>query len=574
MKKLLRFLLPYKKQIALATLFMLISVVCNLTLPTIMSRILDQGVYGTAGSYAQIVRSCLWMLALAGLSLGAVLAGYYFATRITAFFTRDLRNAMFQKINEMSFEQVGKLGTAALVTRMTHDAGTLAWAAGLLCGSIVIIPLMFLGGTALCMQKDFYLSLIMLATVPLVLGLVLILSKKLASLWEISDKYFDVQNGLMRERIRGIRVIRAFSREPREHERIYAAITEMTGHMIRANVTMELIAPIATVLMNLAVLGIVRFGAVRLERGAGLSAGDIFAVIQYVSIVLSSLISAMWAIIMLPHARVAARRISEITDTETTPEACDESVQFSGEITLEHVSFRYEGADAAALEDISLHIPAGSRVAVIGGTGSGKSTLVSLLLAFRRPTEGTVRFDGVDAAEYSGSTIRRNVSCALQRPMLYAGTIADNIRMGDLSASDAQVAEAAEIAQLSGLISRREKGLGHVLTPSGGNISGGQKQRVSIARAIVKQAPIYIFDDSFSALDFLTEKALRTALNERIRGRTQLIISQRVTTAMRSDRIFVLDQGRLVGAGTHQELLESCPIYREIYASQTGGGAA
>lgn len=550
---------------------MLVSVVCNLTLPTLMSRILDRGVYGDPDGYGQIVQSCLWMLGLAVLSLGAVIGGYFVATKVTSGFMRDLRNAMFEKINEMRFDQLGKHGTAALVTRMTHDAGTLGWAAGLLCGSVVIIPLMFIGGTVLCMRKDLYLSLIMLATVPLVLGLVLVLSGKLSVLWEVSDKYNDVQNSVLRERIRGIRVIRAFGREPLEHERIRDAISVMTRHMIRANVTMELIAPVATVLMNLAVLGIVRFGAARLERSAGLTAGDIFAVIQYVSIVLSSLISAMWAIIMLPHARVAARRISEITETETTPEPCDETVRFAGEITLEHVSFCYDGADVPALCDVSLHIPAGAKVAVIGGTGSGKSTLVSLLLAFRRPTEGCVRFDGIDAADYTGATIRNNVSAALQKPMLYAGTLADNIRMGDQHADDAAVREAAEIAQLSGLLSRRKEGLGYTLTTSGGNISGGQKQRVSIARAILKDAPIYIFDDSFSALDFLTEARLRQALGERIAGKTQMIITQRVTTAMRADCIFVLEQGRLVGAGRHDELLQGCPIYREIFASQTGG---
>lgn len=574
MKKLFRYLIPYKKTIVLATVLMLISVVCNLTLPTLMGRILDRGVYGEEGSYGQIVESCLWMLALAALSLGTVVGGYYFATKVTSGFMRDLRNGMCRKINEMSFEQAGKLGTAALTTRMTHDAGTLGWAAGLLCGSVIIIPLMFVGGVVLCLRKDVWLSLIMLAMVPLVFLMVVLLSKKLASLWEVSDKYTDVQSGVLRERIRGIRVIRAFCREKREQERFADATVVMTDNMIRANVTMELIAPVATVLMNLAVLGIVFCGAGQLERGTGLTAGDIFAVIQYVSIVLSSLISGMWAIIMLPHARVAARRVSEITETETVAETCDETVHFQGAIQLEHVSFRYEGADAPALNDVTLEIPAGAKVAIIGGTGSGKSTLISLLMAFRRPTAGTLRFDGMDAAALSGGTIRKNLSACLQTPMLYAGTIADNIRMGKLSATDAEVAEAAAIAQLSGLLSRREEGILHKLTTAGSNISGGQKQRVAIARAVVKDAPIYLFDDSFSALDFLTEKELRTALNERIAGRTQIIVSQRVTTAMRSDRIFVLDQGRLVGAGTHSELLQSCTIYREIYASQTGGGAA
>ena len=553
---------------------MVVSVICNLTLPTVMSEILDRGVYGAAedGSYAQIVQSCLWMLGLALLSLGAVIGGYCFATKVTASFARDVRNAMFRKVDRMSFEQVGRLGTAALVTRMTHDAGTLTWVSNMLCGNIIIIPVMFVGGVALCLVKDVWLSVIMLAMVPLVFGIVLMLSKKITPLWEKSDAYTDIQNGIVRERIRGIRVIRAFVREEREHERISEATTVMANNIIRANVTMELVVPVATVLMNLAVLGIVWFGGQRLERHAGLTAGDIFAVVQYVSIVLSSLISASWSIIMLPHARVAARRISEITETETEQDETAQPQHFSGAIELDNVSFTYDGADSPAIDRVSLRILPGQRVSVIGGTGAGKSTLVSLLLAFRRPTEGCVRFDGQDAAAIPRRTIRDNVSVALQTPMLYAGTIAQNIRMGKPDATDEEVLKAAQTAQLGGLLSQREKGIEHELTQSGGNLSGGQRQRVSIARAIIKDAPIYIFDDSFSALDFLTEAKLRSALNERIQGRTQIVITQRVTTAMRSDCIFVLDRGRLVGAGTHDELLDRCGIYREIYASQTGGG--
>ena len=575
MKKLLRFLLPYRRQIALATLLMTVSAVCSLVLPTVMSDVLDRGVYRAAepGAFDGIVLRCLLMLVLALLSLGSVVLGYRFATRVTACFTRDLRGAMYRKVNTMRFDQLADLGPSVIVTRMTHDAGTLAWVAGMLCGNIIIVPLMFVGGVVLCMRKDLLLSLIMLASVPLVFLLVLVLAKRITPLWERGEKYTDLQNGLVRSRIRGIRVIRAFGRESRAHERIVEATTVMTDSFIRGNIAMELVPPLATLLMNLAVLAIVFVGGLRLERGAGLSAGDVFAVIQYVSVVLTSLISASWSIVMLPHTRVAARRISEITELETAPEPCDDSVRFTGEIRLEHLRFCYAGADRPALDDVSLEIPAGTTAAIIGGTGSGKSTLAALLLAFYRPTSGRILFDGVDAAQYSGSTIRNNVSCALQKPMLYAGTVADNIRMGAHSANDEALLSAAETAQLSAFLSHREKGLGHVLTTGGGNVSGGQKQRIAIARALLKDAPIYLFDDCFSALDFLTEKQLRTALNERLLGKTQLVISQRVTTAMRADRIFVLDRGRLVGAGTHAELLKRCAVYREIYASQTGGDA-
>ena len=576
MKKLLRYLLPYRRKMIASSLCMAVSVFCTLLLPTVMSQILDQGVYRAAEAeppqlLEAVLPQCLLMLALALLSLGTVVLGYRLATRVTSSFARDLRNTLYARINAMHPEQIGQLGASALVTRMTHDVGTLVWVSNLMCGNIVIIPAMFVGGVVLCMRKDLLLSLVMLVMVPLVIGLVLLLSKKIAPLWETSDAYTERLNDLVRERIRGIRVIRAFVREPYEHTRIIRATERMSDNMIRANVTMELVAPIATFLLNLAVLGVVWLGALRLERGAGLTAGDIFAMIQYITIVLYSLISASWAILMLPHARVAARRIAEINDAEIRPEADAEAVRFSGAITLEHVSFRYEGADMPALRDVSLQIDAGQRIAIIGGTGAGKSTLVSLLLALRSPSEGRILFDGVDAAALSPKTVRANLSCALQSAMVYAGTIRENVRLGELTATDEEIARAVRIAQLEDFVASLDDGLEHRLDPSGTNLSGGQKQRLSLARALVREAPIYLFDDSFSALDFLTEARLRTALNTELAGKTQIVITQRAVSAMRSDRIFVLDQGVLVGAGTHRELLDSCAIYREIYESQTGG---
>lgn len=574
MRKLLVYLKPQRKRIVFATLLMAISVLCNLALPTIMSNILDNGVYRSEveNTFPYTAKLCGIMLAVALVSLVTVIFGYRLTTRITTSFTRDLRSAIFRKVHTMTFEEMGKIGTGGLVTRSTHDAGTLAWVASMLSGNIFIIPLLFIGGVALCFSKDVTLSLIMLAMVPLVIVVVVLLGKKITPRWELSDKYCDRQSDIVRERVRGIRVIRAFNREPREHERIAEATHVMAENIIKANITMALTVPMTTFVLHVAVLLIVLVGGIRIESGGKLTPGDIFAVIQYVELVLNALISTSFAIIMFPHARVAARRISEVMDAEGTADLIpDEDLHFTGKIDFEDATFQYQGADQAALSHITLHINPGDKISVIGGTGSGKSTIVSLLLSFRQPTEGRVLFDGRDAKTISRKTIRRNISCALQKSMIYSGTVRENVQMGRIDATEDELREALDIAQLTDFIAEQKDGMDYVLEQSGANLSGGQKQRLAIARCIIKDAPIYIFDDSFSALDFLTEAKLRTRLNSKFADRTQIVITQRVTSAMNSDCIFVLDEGKLVGAGKHAELMEKCRIYREIFASQTGG---
>ena len=337
---------------------------------------------------------------------------------------------------------------------------------------------------------------------------------------------------------------------------------------------MGLVSPVAVFLLNAAAVLILWVGGFRMEQGvSAVSGGDIFAILQYISLVANGLLMAGFAIVMLPHAQVAANRIGEVFQARGMEEPNPEERRaFAGGIEFDHVTFRYEGAAEAALRDVSLTIEPGQKVAVIGGTGSGKSTLLQLLMAFRLPTEGEICFDGVPSSEINRRVIRDNISCVLQRTAVYSGTIRHNIGMGRPGASEEEIREAADIAQLTGFLDSLPEGLDHVLTESGKNLSGGQKQRLCIARAILKDAPIYAFDDSFSALDFLTEANLRRTLNEKIRGKTQIVITQRITSAMSADRIFVLDRGRLIGSGTHDELLQTCAVYREIYASQTGGG--
>ncbi len=570
MREMLRYLKPYWKGLLGATVFMAVSTVCDLLLPTIMSDILNKGVYQKDLPY--MVDCCLRMLAVALAGLGSVLLGVRISTRVVASYCYDIRKLVFRKVNRMSFEEFGKLGTAALVTRATHDVQSVAWVASELCGTLLTIPVMFVGGVALAMAKDAALSLLLLAFVPVILLVVLRVGKKVVPLWETGDKYIDRQNELMRERLRGIRVIRAFNAEDQAHGKITSAIDVMSESFIRSNVASGMIAPLASFLLNFAAVLIVWFGGWRMEAGSDLTGGDIFAIVQYVAMVDSAIVMGAFTILNFPRTRVAADRIGQVLRAEGMADPVKSQKQtFSGDIRFENVSFSYEGAAEPALRNISLHIAPGETVAVIGGTGSGKSTLVSVLLGFRTPTEGKVLLDGISTEECSRRDLRDNISCVLQNATVYSGTVRENVKMGRLDATEEEILHALAVAQAREFVDGYEDGLDHEIKQSGKNLSGGQKQRLSIARAVLKQAPIYIFDDSFSALDFLTEAKLRSALAQEKAGKTQIVITQRITSAMHASRIYVMDAGMLVDSGSHRELLERCQVYREIYASQTGG---
>ena len=571
MKRILKYLKPYRGKLALATVMVSLSSLCDLLLPTLMSDILNSGI--RSGDFLSILRTCIQMLIVASVSLGSILLGTKTASEVVASFCADLRADIFRKVNTLSFEEFGNLGTAALVTRATHDVDTVSWIASMLCGTVATIPMLFVGGVVLAMLKDVALSLILLAIVPVILLGGWIAGKHVLPLWKKSDLYIDKQNGIMRERLRGIRVIRAFNSEQHEHDRIADATHVMAENIIRSNVSMGTLLPIATFVLNLAIVLIVYLGGWQMVSGTSrVSAGDIFAIIQYVTMVMNSVIMASFGIIMFPHAKIASERIGEVMDAEGMGDPnVGQTAVLSGGIRFEDVTFSYGGAEAA-VSHVSLEILPGQRVAVIGGTGSGKSTLISLLLGFRFPTQGQVLLDGIPTTELSKHTLRSGISSVLQSAAIYSGTIEENIRMGKPDATQEELRQAAQIAQLADFVDSCEGGYSHEIRQAGKNLSGGQKQRLAIARAVIKQAPIYIFDDSFSALDFLTEKKLRSALNEKIRNSTQIVVTQRITSAMNADCIFVMDQGRLIDAGRHDELLGRCRIYQEIYASQTGGG--
>ena len=570
MKEMLKYLMPYRKGLVIATLAMTASTACDLMLPTIMSDILNNGVRGQDLGY--ILRCCIVMLLVALVGLGTVILGTKVSTQVVASYCADLRALVFRKVNRMSFEEFGAMGTAALVTRATHDVQTVSWIAAELCGTVITIPVLFFGGVILAMRKDALLSLMLLAFLPVIMAAVFRVGKRIVPLWEKSDEYIDKQNDIMRERLRGIRVIRAFNAEDKEHGRIADAIRVMSESFIKGNVAMGMISPLAMFLLNTAAVLIVYFGAWRMEAGSGLTGADVFAIVQYVSLVSSGVIMGAFTIISFPQARVAAVRIGQVLAAEGMADpVARQELTFTGDISFENVSFRYEGAAESALRDITLHIRPGEKVAFIGGTGAGKSTLVSMLLGFRMPTEGEVRLDGIPTSRLSRHTMRQNMSCVLQNSTIYSGTIRENVKMGRLDATDDEIREALATAQALDFVDSFPEGLDHEIKQSGKNLSGGQKQRLSIARALLKNAPIYIFDDSFSALDFLTEANLRSALAGKIAGKTQIIITQRISSAMHADRVYVMDRGALVDSGTHGELLSRCSVYREIHASQTGG---
>ena len=570
MKEIFSHLRPYRTQIVWASLLMALGSVSQLLLPALMSKVVDEGVYQE--DFSVILSCCGLMLLISLVGMGASLWGRHFSAKVVSGFCADLRSRMFRKVMGISHRAFGKMDTGALVTRSTQDITTVSWVAEMLSSSIISIPAMFFGGVLLSFMADPVLASIVLVAVPLVFAIVLVIGKRVTPLWERSDDYIDRQNELMRQRLRGIRVIRAFRREPEEQRKIAEATGVMADNIIRANVAMQSLDPIATFLLNGASMVILYFAAVRMESGtSAATGGDILALVQYVSYIMVGVLSASRAIVMVPHAGVACRRMQQVLDLPDDEQEQGDSVTLQGGISLKNVTFSFEANSEPALRNVTMDIAPGSQVAIIGSTGSGKSTLVQLLLGFRPCSWGAIRFDGRDSRELSGSCIRQGISCVLQKTAIFTGTIRENIAMGNPDATEEEIWRALDIAQIADFVKKLPDGLDHKLELSGGNLSGGQKQRIAIARAILKDAPIYIFDDSFSALDFLTESRLRARLREELQGKTQIVVTQRVTTAKSADCIFVMDRGCLVDFGCHEELLPRCQVYREIYLSQTGG---
>lgn len=577
MFKLLRLLKPDAGRIVLVVFLTLITSAASLALPYLMSYIVE---YGIGGQNMTVTLACSGiMLGVSIMGLVVGILSYKISAGVVSRYSKTLREVIFKKVNTLNPDQLNHWGTGALITRSTNDIWLLEECASMLMQGVISIPILVLGGSALAFLADPWLALIMFTFVPVVVTVLYFVVRRIMPLWEKSDEYIDKQNSIIRERLTGIRVIRAFNREDRECDRANEATLVMAKNIIKANVNMGLLTPVIMLGLNLVTILILYVGAKLMQGGkSAVTGADIIAIVQYVALVMNGIMMFAMMLAFLPKVAVNSRRINEILETEVQKEPDDENLPaFSGALKFSHVDFRYEGASENALSDVSFDIAPGEKVAFIGGTGSGKSSIVKLIMKFFNPTSGEIYYDEKSVSGISGKRVRNNVTCVLQNATIFSGTIGSNVRMSAADASDEQVYDALKIAELKGFVENLETGLDYEILSGGSNLSGGQKQRLSIARAMLKKGSIYLFDDSFSALDFLTEAHVKENLDKTLSGKTKIVMTQRASTAASADKIFVLDEGRIVGRGTHKDLLSSCRQYREIYESQTGqkaeGGA-
>ena len=580
MKILLKILKPYKKLLIINAITDAVAMITMLFMPYVMSKIVDEGI--AYQNFDTVLKFSAIMLVFSLVSLTGTLIANKTNANLTMGFSADLCKATFEKINSFSYTQYSKIGPSGLLTRATEDIWNMEGAASTIVYTLVTIPALLVGSAVLAFMADAILATVFMLSIPPVMLIVYFFMKPLHGMWEKSDKYVDEQNKIVRERLSGLRVVRAFNNEPKEHARAKLATEEMSKYMIRANVRNGFIDPIAMLLLNLATVCVVWVGGKRASSGLLTNAGDIVAIIQYVSLLSGALINLSWTIAWLPRLGVAVKRLNEIhtmKEEDVTVEKTQETEQSTSnfDISIDGLSFTYQGAREPSLKNINMQILSGERVAIIGGTGSGKTTLSRLILGFYNPTEGEIFIGGNAYSVLSKNDVRKRFSIALQKPMIFEGTVRENLKMGSPTATDEDIISALTDCQMVDYVKSYEDGLDHFLVGGGQNVSGGQKQRINLARTVIRQADVYVFDDSFSALDFLTESIIKKNLLSRLKGKTQITITQRVSTAMHAEKIFVMDKGEITAIGTHEELIKTSNIYREICISQLGkdsvGGA-
>lgn len=572
MKKLLELLRPYRKRLVGVALIDAVGMICALLLPFVMSEIVEEGI--SKQNIPLVWQYAIIMVLLAAVSVTANVFSAKLNTSISAGYSADLCRATFEKINSLSYTDYTKIGPSGLLTRATDDIWNVEGTVTSLPYTLFTVPIMFIGSAVLAFLADPALSAVFMLSVPPILILVLILMRPLYDMWDKSDKYVDLQNKIVRERLSGLRVVRAFNNEKREHSRAKFATEEMAKYMIRANTRGGMVDPFGMLLLNLATVAVIWFGGMRAMADSGISTGGVIAVLQYIGMIANALISISWTLAWLPKVKVSVRRLNEIhcaPDEETIPVGAG-AVPHGFDIEIRGLSFTYPDSTQSVLRDLSLSIKEGEHIALIGGTGSGKSTLIRLLAGLFQPSEGEIRIGGVSYAGMRKADVRAHFSVALQKAQIFEGTIRDNIRMGNPEASDGEILEMLRLSKMDDFVASHEEGLDYLLVGSGQNVSGGQRQRLNMARTVIKDADIYIFDDSFSALDFLTESEIKENYASLLCGKSRIAATQRISTAMSADRIYVMDGGRIIGVGTHDELLRSCKIYREIADSQLGIG--
>ncbi|MEV3991098.1 ABC transporter ATP-binding protein [Streptomyces sp. NPDC049837] len=559
---------PYRRTIALIVLLQLVQSLATLYLPTLNADIVNNGVL--RGDTGHILSTGGLMLAVTLLQVFAAATAVYFSARVAMGIGRDLRAAVFRRVQDFSVREMGRFGAASLITRTTNDVTQVQTLAVLALTMLVAAPLMCLGGIVMAVGQDVPLALLILVFVPLLAGAVGLIMRRLPPLFRGMQERVDQVNRIVREQITGIRVVRAFVRDRHEQYRFAGANAELLTVALRSGRLMALMFPTVLLVWEGATVAIIWFGGLRLDSGS-LQAGSLIAFLSYLMQILMAVMMTMFLMMQTPRAEVSAERIQEVLDTEPSvapPTAPVHALHGPGHLDIRAAGFRYPGAEEPVLRAVDLTARPGRTTAVIGSTGSGKTTLLNLVPRLFDATGGEVRVGGTDVRDLDPGLLARTVGLVPQKPYLFSGTVATNLRYGNPDATDEELWHALEVAQAADFVRGLEDGLDAPVSQGGTNLSGGQRQRLAIARVLAARPDIYLFDDSFSALDYATDARLRAALAEETAGATVVIVAQRVSTIRDADRIVVLDQGRVVGTGTHEELMRDNHTYREIVLSQ------
>ena len=563
-----RYLPPYRNALIAVVVLQFFGTLAALYLPTLNADIIDNGVAKADTQY--ILRVGAVMLVITVVQVACTIGAVWFGARSSMGFGRDTRAGIFHQVGAFSAREVTHFGAPSLITRTTNDVQQVQMLVLLTCTMMVSAPIMCVGGIIMALRQDVGLAwLIALSVTVLVVAIALIVTRMIP-LFRVMQKRLDNVNRVLREQITGIRVVRAFVREPVERERFDVANADLTDVAIRVGRLMALMFPVVMFVLNASSVAVIWFGGHRINDGE-MQIGSLTAFLSYLVQILMSIMMATFMLVLIPRAAVSAERITEVLDTDSTVVPTDspvDTVVSRGTVELVGAAFQYPGADEPVLCDVSFLAKAGQTTAIIGSTGSGKTTLLSLVPRLFDATGGSVLVDGVDVRDLAPDVLHSRIGLVPQKAYLFSGTVASNLRYGRGEATDEELWEALRIAQADDFVAALAEGLEAPVAQGGTNFSGGQRQRLAIARAVVRKPEIYLFDDSFSALDLATDARLRAALRPTTRESTVIVVAQRVSSILDADQIVVLDEGQLVGVGTHEELLTSCPTYAEIVQSQ------
>jgi len=568
LKLLGRFLRPHWPLLVGVVVFQLAQALLSLWLPTLNADITDNGI--AKGDTNYIVWVGAGMLGVTLVQVACSITAVYFGAKVAMRVGRDLRGSIFQKVGEFSEREVSKFGAPSLITRNTNDVQQVQMLVLMTCTLLVSAPILAIGGIILAMQQDIQLSWLIAVSVPILLVAVGLIISRMVPLFRKMQERIDRVNRVLREQLTGIRVVRAFVREDIESGRFQKANADVTDTALRAGRLFALMFPIVMLVLNVSSVAVIWFGGFRIQDGS-MQIGTLTAFLQYLMQILMAVMMATFMAVLVPRAAVCADRIGEVLGTESSvriPESPITELDAHGTLEFVDVGFSYPGAEQPVLSDVTFLAKAGQTTAIIGSTGSGKTTLVNLIPRLFDATSGIVLVDGVDVAELDPDLLWSRIGLVPQKPYLFSGTVASNLRYGKPDATDEELWQALEIAQARDFVEAMGEKLDAPIAQGGTNVSGGQRQRLAIARALVKRPEIYVFDDSFSALDTATDARLRQALSRQVSDATMIVVAQRVSTIVDADQIIVLEDGRVVGRGTHDELLQSNETYAEIVSSQ------